>query len=678
MTSYKLDVEKIPTSKEIIDSIKASHSKFVKGNDFNLLKAIDAVKDGAPSAISRECFKDKDKDTLPSPLPSPDDLKKFIRKLFDDLVDGNELRLIPYTRRKGLDETLEGVHPDFVIPDCGPNYEKGNGKTPEIKTAGGTHPILLYSLGNKLDTGPSSSNSINLKVDSKDYTIHEDVMTALGYKGSEMININDNDNNNNPSFNLKINDLSFDYNRFNEFAMGNNAKNRILKQSDNLPEKKALLFIKSWGDTFICFYWLWACKQFTYKNIALLTCDCVLAYQAYILGREKNNGQFLLNYNEKGEKKTSKVYYKGAPPNYTNLMILEKNEIIHMYESEIEKFKNIYNNDSIFKFIGDENEYQNEELIELIIERLGEEVNEIYKIPLSNKKDDYINLKSFAFKPLISGLERRSGLYMLIRGRNQFSIADQTFLNESPGKRLSLYDYRYYNMDTSDGRNYTENGYFFHPFGGISGGRNNKKIVDINNREDDNEDNEYYYDKEIKNPNELAIDHLKDFIWETFKKLLYFPNSKDSTDLYTKFFVKYLGFSKEEIYDEMTYYFHWIPDYTDENIEVIINNIINSYFIPNEIKPPRKKKTFVDKTRNSIKNQKQEQRKKEKGKFSNRPKDRQKENTRRKKINVELIKEAVSNRNFNTAITGGKKMNSVSKQKKNARSTRRKRNNKIE
>jgi len=285
---------------------------------------------------------------------------------------------------------------------------------------------------------------------------------------------------------------------------------------------------------------------------------------------------------------------------------------------------------------------------------------------------------------------------MLTRGRNQFSIADQTFLNpryENHKKRLSLYDYRYYNQVTSGGRNNIENGYSYQAYEGISGGRNSKTRIDESNKEVDNEDNEYYYNKNKKlfknyNPNELAIKHLKDFIWDTFLDLLQLPNDAILTILYKEFFVRYLGFNKEEIYDEMTYNFHYIPDYTDENIENIIINIINSYEMRYEMtffKPPKREQLSrlmleerkANRNKEQMDNKKKEKRN-DKGKFSN-PKDRQKRDTFKKRQISQLIVEGVEGvSNLNSAITGGKKMNSVSKQKKNARSTRRKRNNKIE
>lgn len=572
-----LKIKDIITNTELKTKIKNyPKSKFIVTDNLTKLKAIDAVKDKTPSNIAQQCF------GLSDILPNPDTLKHHIKTIFEKKVSNKEMQKISYTRIKDRgagDVIMEDVTYDYYIHDCGPLYSKDNGKTKVVKTAGGGEPIALYSLGNKLDTGPSSTNNINLKCGTTSYTIDNNIMKTLGYPGCSMTNINDNSF----MFNFNVDGEVLNKNNFLNLAIGNKKKTQILNGL-NSKEKKKVVFIKSLGDTLIVYYWLWACKSQS-KSIALLTCDSVVAFQADILC--ERNGHFILNYTEKGEKKISYVYYKGAAPDYRTLFATEKRVILIRYGQEIKKFEN---NNVTFSFTGADYTYNNPDFIELIKIRLIAIKQNIEGMNF-NGEESYKNLKKFVLIPIVNSIKR--GTLILTRSKKGFYASDREFLGIY---RKSLYEsflviqsYETYQ----------------------TGGRNNADLYNDwlqNIKNDDVQlDEPFYYEPYEENEfetfpisntissDELAIDILRRDINRIFREeikgldILYSSEFTHLADIEDRTQETQLG----SVYDFLTYIFHYEPDYTTETITKLIREFIDNY----KIIPSTKGKSNVSKVK---------------------------------------------------------------------------------
>ena len=107
---------------------------FFSDNNMTVLKAVDAVKDGATQQQAIRAF------GVQSQMPSPLKLKADITTFFDRNVQDNNMTLLPYTRIKrdlSDDEVILDIHYDFFVHDCGPTYSRGNNKTPIVETING-------------------------------------------------------------------------------------------------------------------------------------------------------------------------------------------------------------------------------------------------------------------------------------------------------------------------------------------------------------------------------------------------------------------------------------------------------------------------------------------------------------------------------------------------------------
>ena len=603
---------------ELITKIQDYGNKggFIDGNNLTKLKAIDAIKDGASTELSKNCF------GLTNNIQNPEDLKKHIKAVFEEKVRINEMRKLTYTRIKDRgsgDVIMDGVNYDYYIPDCGPLYSKGNGKTPVVKTSGDQEPIALYSLGNKLDTGPSSSNTINLKRCSNNtetYNIDKETMETLGYPDCSFNSINDYVKE--YTFNFNINSTQIDKTKFFEYAIGNLSKKKELTNSNTTEnEKRKLVFIKSLGDTLIVYYWLWACKTAqSAKTIALLTCDSVVAFQADIFC--ENNGHFLLNYTETGEKKISTVYYKGKPPNYETLFYTEKTMILKRYQDEINKFQNNNNvNENVkFTFTGLENRvYTDPSFINLIkvgLEAMRQDVSgRVFNLSNDSGASSYKDLKKMVLIPIIKTLSGRK--INLIRTRNSFCMSDTKFLSEflgnggksKGGKNKTLYEV--FLMSLLPGPDpfvlqgqLGEGQVVEGQLGGKKGGRNEDTLysewsANIINGAAPTEP--FYYQPFISSfgilrrprlpisSDELAITLLRIHVNKIFQDKI---KSLDYLNiLYYNIPDHLYQLSIEEdrenktkegsIFDYLTYIFHYEPDYTTLTIERLIDTFIGEY-----------------------------------------------------------------------------------------------------
>ena len=118
----ELELSKMPNETDLRKYIRTyNFSNFINNENLTKLKAIDAIKDGAPSDLAIEVF-------LPgntNPIGSPDDLKTKIKAEFNKKVKENTLILLEYTRiksragDKNFDKYFDNVHYDYYIPDCG-------------------------------------------------------------------------------------------------------------------------------------------------------------------------------------------------------------------------------------------------------------------------------------------------------------------------------------------------------------------------------------------------------------------------------------------------------------------------------------------------------------------------------------------------------------------------------
>lgn len=412
--------------------------------NLTLLKAIDSVKDGASIQVAAEVF------DIASPqltrLENTNKCKSLpadILTHFQTKFNAGLIRRISYTRRKGTDvnpfHDEEKITYNFSIPDCGPTYSKV-GKAPVIKAPDGVTDVkFLYSIGNSMDSGPSNIKTINLKSAEK-YTIDNDTFKALGYDIQQMKvdvdNIMTINLNGTPS-------TTYDIKEFKKNAQGNKTKNGRLEDTTvGLDVKRMLLYFKSLGDTMIAWYWIWACLSNITQNIALLTCDTVLALQADIFSQGITNAYWLLNYSAHGEKHISYVFVKDAVTNYQDLFKKEAKRIIKRYGIEIEHFE-VMKNTNVGIDIGNGKNIKDsilnieEFFIDPIIKRLNEEKKKVESMQYSHP-ESYILLKSYDLLSLIKNINRSEISYMLIRSRFQFSRADKKFLDPIHRYKLNL------------------------------------------------------------------------------------------------------------------------------------------------------------------------------------------------------------------------------------------------
>lgn len=532
-------------------------------NSLTLMKAWDAVKDGSSTALAYAVFGI----TQPNERINPSECKnlpEYIKQHFESKVRLKQIRCLTYTRRKGsvlnkFDDN-NTLNADYGIADCGPNYSDPNSKTPLIKSTRDTVMRLLFSLGNFMDTGPSSKNKINLTCN-KPYNIPQDVFNALGYNISNMTVTTDVftisllSSNNDPIVVTK--------DEFKQIATGNaQKKTQILGAvATNFDYKRQLLYFKSLGDTMIVYFWLWACRSLTEQSIeqsiALLTCDTVVALQADIFSQGVNNAYWVLNHNEKGEKHISRVYAKDAPTDYSKLFEKEKKEILKHYDTEIGHFRTI-NESQCEVNIGNRNLRPHiDALLRIIHERLTSIRDYINNLIYNSGSDDgftsYKNLKQYGLLPLIRSGNIRDG-YILIRTRFKFYVTDDEFLSTTRDKL---------NLEAII-KSYIP--------GGVTGGRNSF-FEDLDNYNS-------IFLKDVyttKNTDDLAIEQLQETIKNILNKLI----KKLKRDIQTKIYSLFIKLLESHdnygsVYDMLTYEFYNEPLYSTDHITSLCQEILLS------------------------------------------------------------------------------------------------------
>lgn len=540
---------------------------FFPEDNLKLFKASDANKDGEGDLGLLDTVFDLPPYSI-SPNLSGTNLKKNIMNFFESELKDGRLILIPYTRikiRHGLpEEILDKVKYDKYIHDCGPNYTP-NGKAPVVTTVGGNYPTAATTVGNRFDTGPSSRRKINTNFGL--HTISTDVMNFLGYSDTSLEIKNQSDNFNNHE--LKIGGQVVD---INTYAIGNKEKNK--KSGLTSPVKKKFLFTKSLGDTLIVYYWLALCHSVA-MSTALLTCDCVVALQAYMFSKGVDNCHIAYNYVKQGEKKITHVYYQGSPQNYSDLCIALKLKLKARYAKDIEFFTALLNEggDALPFSFGETTTYTSKELMLTIIEELTEIHEEIEGITITelSTEVDYSRLKKYELMSLIkSGKPRETPV--LIRSRNGWT---KNIKREFCGiDKTTSFHKIVVEMDikVQSGGGLDED--HLHDELGVEAvayNRSSPKVVD--------DDNTY---SNIQT--DVAIYHLVEYIYDALytSKLIYifyfkviglipdvaYPPSKNNYDDWI---------NEGTLYDILTYHFDDKPDYSNENITSLIESICDEY-----------------------------------------------------------------------------------------------------
>ncbi len=401
-----------------IDNLQGKISSYnyrelgVKSDDTLIrLKAMDTVKDGASPQLAMnifngygDIFNQSDCTSLPSKI-------KFH---FDTKVTLKQLKYLSYTRiksRGNQDVIMEGFNCDCIIPDCGPLYGPGNGKTPVIKRVGGlTYPRVKYSLGNMMDSGPSSSGRISPEFEGT-YDIPQGIMNLLGYPNCS-ISVE----NSSPSIYIDSEIVAHNMREFKTDAQGNKSKGAELEKSSTLRErKKKLLYFKSLGDGLIVFFWYVYCLIYA-ETCALLTCDSVVALQADIFSQGQPNAYFAWNFTEKGEKHISRVYAKCGEPNWVNLCGIEKQKLDEEYDILLQQIEIITTQHGIIVDIGDGRDIIDAAIVlfqELNheVESLRAEFNSLYSRSVKNEAL-FNRLKSYA---LNSPIKKEEGNHFFLK-----------------------------------------------------------------------------------------------------------------------------------------------------------------------------------------------------------------------------------------------------------------------
>ena len=174
MTSVTVDdkqiLDTIRLTKILADGIlRTELNKIIKNVDnpeevMRLISASDAWKDGTDRFLSATSFGFENDGII-----SPDDIKRHLKTyLFPILIKIGQMRKLAYHRIKGY-EFNSTITVDVAIYDCGLAPSK-------IALA----KKILTTLGNKIDTGPSSSEIMSYPTNN--CIIPETVMALLGYR----------------------------------------------------------------------------------------------------------------------------------------------------------------------------------------------------------------------------------------------------------------------------------------------------------------------------------------------------------------------------------------------------------------------------------------------------------------------------------------------------------------
>ena len=411
-------------------------------NFFKVINTIDSIKDGTQKDLATNVFMGSLlQDNESTNLPSPDSFKQAIKALFRTKIETNYIRKIPYSRIKG-DRNEKQVICDRSFYDC-------NLKPNKIaRKADYTDPDEKITIGNKIDTGPSNTESMRINCKTMNDYLNKTHMKILGYTNTEL-SFN---NQNGKCDNLVLFDKRYSdpEKALKQLAVGNNKKAVILNSKTRLTlkDKAGYIYYKSLGDKLIAYCYYLDCEpppQDQESSKCLFTCDIFVALLAYIFGES-----FVYNENDSMPKVTN-VFYRniagGQVINYNGLCQAEKTKILAEYNSEIGRIQTIINDKNNFMFTGDTNTYRNTgssvgdttnllmgnflAIMRAKLQTLRDSLNRVVGTNLG----DYTNIKRYKLMKLLKPNTNNE----FIRTRYQVCINDTTgFTNNN--KKYTIYD----------------------------------------------------------------------------------------------------------------------------------------------------------------------------------------------------------------------------------------------
>jgi hypothetical protein len=398
MTSVTVDgrqiLDTIRLTEILADGIRRTElNKIIKNVDnpeevMRLISASDAWKDGTERFLSATSFGFENGNII-----SPDDIKGHLKTyLFPGLIHIGQMRKLAYHRIKGY-EFNSTITVDVAIYDCG---------LAPSKIALATK--ILTTLGNKIDTGPSSSEIMSYPT--TNCIIPEAVMALLGYTDSSLTYKK-------PNLSMKLKGNV--YPDTSKLALGNAVKNT---KASNNPDKIPLIYYKSLGDKLIAFFYLLFCLSTRVELICLFTCDIFVALYCILFEKP-----FVYDENEKEYKITGVFHWQPIEANWNNLVTNEKSTLLRDYD-ELIGLLNAAKISQEFMISGIENPIQNDGTTVLFFDfLLGQFNNAKEYVARFNDftRDGYNLLKGWKPMKIIS--LNRDGVYELVRSKRRICVA---------------------------------------------------------------------------------------------------------------------------------------------------------------------------------------------------------------------------------------------------------------
>ena len=398
MTSVTVDdkqiLDTIRLTKILADGIRRTDLNRIIPNVDNpeevmrLISASDAWKDGTDRFLSATSFGFENEDII-----SPDEIKRYLKTyLFPRLIDIGQMRKLAYHRIKGY-EFNSTITVDEAIYDCG---------LAPSKIALATK--ILTTLGNKIDTGPSSSEIMSYP--KNNCIIPEAVMALLGYTDSSL-------KYKKPNLSMKLKGNV--YPDTSKLALGNAVKNT---KASNNPDKIPLIYYKSLGDKLIAFFYLLFCLSTRVELICLFTCDIFVALYCILFEKP-----FVYDENEKEYKITGVFHWQPIEANWNNLVTNEKSTLLRDYD-ELIGLLNVAKISQEFMISGIDTPIQNDGGTAFFFDFLLDQFNQAKEYVAGFNdftRDGYNRLKGWKPMKIIS--LNRDGVYVLVRSKRRVCVA---------------------------------------------------------------------------------------------------------------------------------------------------------------------------------------------------------------------------------------------------------------
>jgi len=355
-----------------------------------LISASDAWKDGTERFLSATSFGFENGNII-----SPDDIKGHLKTyLFPILIHIGQMRKLAYHRIKGY-EFNSTITVDVAIYDCG---------LAPSKIALATK--ILTTLGNKIDTGPSSSEIMSYP--KNNCIIPETVMALLGYTDSSLTYKK-------PNLIMKLKGNL--YPDTSKLALGNAVKNT---KASNNPDKIPLIYYKSLGDKLIAFFYLLFCLSTDIKLICLFTCDIFVALYCILFEKP-----FVYDENEKEYKITGVFHWQPIEANWNNLVTNEKSTLLRDYD-ELIGLLNAAKISQEFMISAIYTPIQNDGGTASFFDFLSDQFNQAKEYVAGFNeftRDGYNLLKGWKPMKIIS--LNRDGVYVLVRSKRRICVAKE-------------------------------------------------------------------------------------------------------------------------------------------------------------------------------------------------------------------------------------------------------------